>query len=101
MGETGRFFFMSTFNGNTTDPAWFDAMQTMLDAVGPADPRYLWWASVVGSSLPPVLVNMTTICEQAAFTYPAMTQENIDALGLVEMCRLWMFEYFQSIYRTP
>ncbi len=92
---------MSSFNGGTTDPAWFDAMQEMLDAVGADDPRYLWWASVVGSALPPVLVNMTTICEQPAFTYPEMTQENIDALGLPEMCRLWMFEYFQSKYRTP
>ena len=101
MGERRRFFFMSSFNGGTTDPAWFDAMQLMLDTVGPDDPRYLWWSSVVGSALPPVLVNMELMCIQPAFTYPEMNQENIDALGLVEMCRLWMFEYFQFIYRTP
>lgn len=92
---------MSSFNGGTTDPAWFDAVQLLLDAVGPEDPRYLWWASIVGSALPPVLVNMTNMCIQPAFVYPEETQENIDALGLVEFFRVWMFEYFQSIYRTP
>jgi hypothetical protein len=90
---------MSTFNGGTTDPAWFDAMGTFLTAVGALDPRYIWWSAIVGNRLGAVLVNMENLCQGPVLTYPDMNQTNIDALGLTEMCRLWMFAYFQSLYQ--
>lgn len=92
---------MSSFNGAVSDPYWFDPMQLLLDAVGASDERYVFWSGAVGNTLGKTLVNMTNICIQPAFTYPDMNQVNIDALGLKEMFRLWMFEYLQSLYRTP
>lgn len=92
---------MSSFNGGVSDPYWYDPMALLLDAVGPNDERYIFWNRVVGNTLGRNLVNMTMICEAPAYTYPAMNDTNIAALGLKEIFRVWMFEYLQFIYRTP
>lgn len=75
-------------------------MQLMLDTVGGADPRYVWWNATVGRTNGVTYVDLEQICALPAFTYPAMTQQNIAALGLKEIFRLWMFEYLQSLYRV-
>ncbi|RTL34987.1 MAG: hypothetical protein EKK48_30190 [Candidatus Melainabacteria bacterium] len=76
-------------------------MPLLLEAVGADDERYIFWYGALGNSLGASLVDMIALCEGAALTYPEMTAENISALGLKEIFRLWMFEYFQSLYRTP
>ncbi|RTL34632.1 MAG: hypothetical protein EKK48_31055 [Candidatus Melainabacteria bacterium] len=90
---------MSSYNGAIGNPAWFAPMQLLLDAVGPDDPRYIFWNGALGNSLGAFLCDMEQVCEASPFAYPDMTQENISALGLKEIFRLWMFEYFQSLYR--
>jgi hypothetical protein len=73
----------------------------MGQAVGLSDERYIWWASVVGRQLGITFVDLNVLCSQPPLTYPAMTQENIDALGFKEIFRLWMLEYLYSIHVNP
>jgi hypothetical protein len=92
---------MPSYDGSRGNPYWFDPVALLLEAVGPDDPRYLWWASVVGRSLGAQLTNMNSLCSLPPLQYPEMTQENIDALGLPEIFRLWMIEYLYSICTIP
>lgn len=92
---------MSSYNGAIGNPAWFNAMDLLLTAVGAEDPRYQFWFGAVGNTLGSVLCDMNDVCESDPFAYPDMTDDNISALGFKEIFRLWMFEYFQSLYRVP
>lgn len=81
------------WNGIGPNPLWFDAVGYLKSAVGADDARYIWWSAAVGGSIGLYLYDMTELGALAEPAYPAMTSENIAAIGLSEVFRLWMVHY--------
>lgn len=85
------------FNGSLPTPYWFNPMRLMAEAVGTDDERYVWWYGVLGNTSATQLTDLEVLAANTSITYPDMTSENINALGLKEIFRLWMFHYLWTI----
>lgn len=85
------------FNNSKESPYWFNPLTEMALAVGTSDERYIWWSGVLGGTSSNQLTDLEALGDLAEPAYPEMTTENISALGLREIFRIWMLHYLWTI----
>jgi hypothetical protein len=85
---------------NTGAPAsfWEDDLGFFLAATGPTPDEQSFWTNAIGSTLGQTYMVTEAFCATGPYSYPELTPENIQSMGLGTCFHQWMQDYIYGLY---
>jgi hypothetical protein len=77
---------------------WEDDLGYYLAAAGPTTDEKTFWSNVLGSTLGQSLQTTSNFCAAGPYSYPALTDANIQLYGLGVVFHEWLQDYIYSLY---
>lgn len=77
---------------------WEDDLGFFLAASGPTPDEQEFWTNAVGATLGQSLQNTAAFCAAGPYSYPDLTDANIQLYGIGVVFHMWLQDYIYGLY---